>query len=310
MGLPIFPNMTPNISLGTEQIVPLLLGSIALEELGLAHMINSEAEAIQNFLGTLDGGIAVSPPFITLSNFLDLNSSIETNFRGIIMKEMLLEFKFRNVLKLLGSTPTPIPPCDLSFTSFGGPGQMCTGGQSGLSGDVVDCNGDPVRGANVFFTFSDSSKAFANPTTTDASGHFTSTIQSIDGPAINLQITAHILGSTTTATASTNIIPCTSSACAIINTSPILTVCAGGGTVAVEGTVVDCFGDNIPNATVNFIQGNTSNGILTTLTTTTDTNGHFSVNYIGLIPGPNSVTATVQGTSVTTNYIITTIVCP
>lgn len=38
------PNITPTITITTIDAVNLLLASIALEEIGLAHIINAEAE--------------------------------------------------------------------------------------------------------------------------------------------------------------------------------------------------------------------------------------------------------------------------
>ena len=48
------PNITPMISITTEETIPLLLASIALEELALAHIMNAEAEKLQFVLGTLE----------------------------------------------------------------------------------------------------------------------------------------------------------------------------------------------------------------------------------------------------------------
>lgn len=44
MSLPNFPNITPTISLGRGDVVNLLLASIAIEELSLAHILNAEGE--------------------------------------------------------------------------------------------------------------------------------------------------------------------------------------------------------------------------------------------------------------------------
>ena len=96
------PNITPAISITTGQTVPLLLASIALEELALAHIINSEAEKIQFFLGTLETN--QTPPVITLSGILALNDSVQQTLTKAIKKEMLLQFKFENVLDLINIT--------------------------------------------------------------------------------------------------------------------------------------------------------------------------------------------------------------
>lgn len=50
------PNITPAISLTRDEVVNLILSSIAMQELGLSHIINAEAEKIQYALGTLPGG--------------------------------------------------------------------------------------------------------------------------------------------------------------------------------------------------------------------------------------------------------------
>lgn len=112
MSFPNIPHVTPTISISTEQTVPLLLASIAFEELSLAHLINAEAEKLQFVLGTLDTAAAFPTP-VTVSNLLDVNRSVQGTMRNAIMKEMLLEFKFENILELIrtpGVLPPPTPP--------------------------------------------------------------------------------------------------------------------------------------------------------------------------------------------------------
>jgi hypothetical protein len=45
--MPTIPDIKPKIEIKFEETIVLLLSSIALEELGLAHIINAEAEKIQ-----------------------------------------------------------------------------------------------------------------------------------------------------------------------------------------------------------------------------------------------------------------------
>ena len=47
MGMPNIPDIKPKIEVSFEESVNLLLASIALEELSLAHIMNAEAEKIQ-----------------------------------------------------------------------------------------------------------------------------------------------------------------------------------------------------------------------------------------------------------------------
>ncbi|MDI6680120.1 hypothetical protein QMA02_30685 [Bacillus wiedmannii] len=93
------PNITPTISITAGQSISLLLASIALEELALAHIINSEAEKIQFILGTLNNGI--TPPPVTLSNLLTINNSVQQTLQSAIKQEMLLQFKLENILTLI-----------------------------------------------------------------------------------------------------------------------------------------------------------------------------------------------------------------
>ena len=52
---PNIPTISPTISLTRDDVINLLLSSIAMEELALAHIINAEGEKIQFVLGTLSG---------------------------------------------------------------------------------------------------------------------------------------------------------------------------------------------------------------------------------------------------------------
>ena len=71
----------------------MLLASIALEELSLAHIINAEAEKIQEVIKS--SGCNKTHELI----FID--KSVEKVLRDVIKKEMLLEFNFENILELI-----------------------------------------------------------------------------------------------------------------------------------------------------------------------------------------------------------------
>jgi hypothetical protein len=77
--------------------------------LALAHIINAEAEKLQFVLGTLgDTGVTFSPAEVSLGDLLEVNASVRRTLRDVIKKEMLLEFKFENVLDLLATLPEPL----------------------------------------------------------------------------------------------------------------------------------------------------------------------------------------------------------
>ncbi|MFD2672685.1 hypothetical protein [Marinicrinis sediminis] len=106
MSMPTIPNITPTISVTVGQTIPLLLSSIALEELALAHIMNAEAEKIQFVLGTLTPTTStLTPSAVTISNLLLVDQSVRRTLQNVIKKEMLLQFKFENVLDLIQVTP-------------------------------------------------------------------------------------------------------------------------------------------------------------------------------------------------------------
>lgn len=91
------PNITPTITINRDDAINLLLASIALEELGLAHIINAEAEKIQYVLGTLPG----LSPAATLGQILAVNESVQDMLDLVIKKELLLESKLKQVIKVI-----------------------------------------------------------------------------------------------------------------------------------------------------------------------------------------------------------------
>jgi hypothetical protein len=99
MSMPTIPNIQPNIELAREDVINLLLASVAFEELGLAHLINAEAEKVQAVLGTLEDGdnIKGCP---SLNDLLKINKSVQRTMKDIIKKEILLQFKLENVMEL------------------------------------------------------------------------------------------------------------------------------------------------------------------------------------------------------------------
>lgn len=108
MSFPTIPEIAPTISIDRNQVVNLLLASVALEELGLAHVVNAEAEKLQAALGTLPG---LTVRATTLAGLLSVNRDVRRTLQTVLMKEMLLEFKLEDILDIpVGSNIPPTPP--------------------------------------------------------------------------------------------------------------------------------------------------------------------------------------------------------
>lgn len=104
MSYPNIPNVTPKIEINREDVVSIILASIGLEELGLSHIINAEAEKIQYILGTLEGRTPPAPP--TIDDLLKIDHSVELMLRDVMKKEMLLEFKLEDIISTTTTTTT------------------------------------------------------------------------------------------------------------------------------------------------------------------------------------------------------------
>ncbi|MBD2847628.1 hypothetical protein IDH44_20755 [Paenibacillus sp. IB182496] len=94
------PNITPIISVTRDESATMLLSSIALEEMALAHIMNAEAEKLQFVLGTLDTR-TTGPAALRHDQLLAVNASVRKTLQDVVLKEILLYMKFEHVLELL-----------------------------------------------------------------------------------------------------------------------------------------------------------------------------------------------------------------
>ena len=107
MSMPNIPNLNPQISVNRDDAVNIILSSIVMEELSLAHILNAEAEKILFALGTLEtaGGQASSMTDILETNKLD--SKMVSN---VIKKQMLLSMKMEDTVDLAEQTQPVTQP--------------------------------------------------------------------------------------------------------------------------------------------------------------------------------------------------------
>ncbi|MFF2290409.1 Ig-like domain-containing protein [Peribacillus butanolivorans] len=320
MSLPILPNFTPTISITIEQTIPLLLASIALEELALAHIINVQAEELQSVLGTLPGGTPISPPFITLADLLAMNSSVQRTLRHVIKKEMLLEFKFENVLDLLATVPPPPPTPIVTVTLKATPTTICTLGtgpfESVLTGTVLVNGSPPPVGTPVFFTVIPAGlgSVALNPAITDALGNFTAIFGSTDGPTVppGVTITATALGASSN-TVTVNIVNCSvlTSFTFGPNGNTICSMGTGTNTITLSGQVLVDGGVPVAGIPVSFIVAPAALGTVSPTSTTTDASGNFSTFFTAINGGPSAnVIATLPTFGATLLVAINIIDCP
>ncbi|WP_256761492.1 hypothetical protein [Cohnella sp. WQ 127256] len=89
------PNITPSISVKFGDAINLLLISIALEEIGLAHILNAEGEKLQYVLGTLPG---TTPLQANISQILTMNESVRETIKVIAKGEWILQQKLESVV--------------------------------------------------------------------------------------------------------------------------------------------------------------------------------------------------------------------
>ncbi|MFB5762613.1 hypothetical protein [Paenibacillus medicaginis] len=90
------PNITPTITITREDAITLLIVSIAMEELGLSHILNAEGEKLQYVLGTLSD--TIPPPNVTLDVLLAVNDSIRKTIKETTKKDWILSNKLQKAL--------------------------------------------------------------------------------------------------------------------------------------------------------------------------------------------------------------------
>ncbi len=89
MSMPNIPTIDPTITVTCEQAKYLLYCAVALEAMGLSHIINAEAEKIQYVLGTLEGIEPAGRP--TFAQLMQLNDSVASMLKNVTNNQMQLQ---------------------------------------------------------------------------------------------------------------------------------------------------------------------------------------------------------------------------
>ena len=126
MSLPKFP-IDPS-TMTRDDAINLILASIAMEEVGLSHVINAEGEKLQYLLGTLEG--VSGPTGVTVDQILQANESVANLLEQAANNQQALSNKMQAAL----NSPTMIGPT--GPTGPIGPSGGPTGptGASGIDG--------------------------------------------------------------------------------------------------------------------------------------------------------------------------------
>ncbi|MEG1295438.1 MAG: hypothetical protein RR090_06440 [Niameybacter sp.] len=102
MSMPNIPNLNPQVGVTRDDAVNIILSSIGMEELSLAHIVNAEAEKIQFALGTLETAHGAA----SMEQILAVNKSSGKMLRDVIKNQMLLGMKMEDTLELALSITT------------------------------------------------------------------------------------------------------------------------------------------------------------------------------------------------------------
>ena len=125
MSLPTFPTISPPMT--PDESLSMILASIAMEELGLSHIISAEGEKIQYILGKLEGGPEAPPSF---EEILAVNKSVKCVLDSIAQNQIILKGKMECAVDALEGTLGPTgatgPP--------GAPGPPGPAGSTGTQG--------------------------------------------------------------------------------------------------------------------------------------------------------------------------------
>ncbi len=146
MSLPSFPNIDPPIQ--RENAVNQILSSIAMEELGLSNILNTEGEKLQYILGTLPG---LSGPAATVEDVLSANESVRDLLNTAVQNQLFLKSKMQEALEAspLRGPAGPNGPAGPAGAA-GAAGAAGPTGAAGATGATGATGAGGPAGANLF----------------------------------------------------------------------------------------------------------------------------------------------------------------
>ena len=112
----VYKRQDTSNNIDLEDSINLFLTSMALVQLGIAHLINAEAEKIQHVLEMLQDQTSpeIQP---TIDDLLKINRSVDQILRNVIKNEMLLQFKLEETLTISTTTTSTTTTTTSSTTT-------------------------------------------------------------------------------------------------------------------------------------------------------------------------------------------------
>ena len=109
MSRPSIPDITPLISLTRDDSLNMILASIAMQEMGISHIIDAEAKKVLHVLGILHKKTHTPPKPEEIHR---INCSVRDTIKELLRLEMLLQSKLETVKAFIKPAPDspPEPP--------------------------------------------------------------------------------------------------------------------------------------------------------------------------------------------------------
>ena len=146
MSQPTFPSISPPLT--RAEVINMILSSIAMEELGMSHILNAEGEKLQFILGTIPG---LAGDAATIDEVLDANQSVHDVLDSSVQNQLLLNAK---MIAALGAPVIPGPTGPIGATGPTGPATGAAGaagatgstGPTGITGGLGPAGPDGITG--------------------------------------------------------------------------------------------------------------------------------------------------------------------